>query len=60
MSLFLLSHCSFEGARGFYKGLQASIFRVVPATMITFLVYENVSYYLLKRSKEKKRLEKES
>ncbi|XP_058986760.1 mitochondrial folate transporter/carrier [Musca domestica] len=45
---------SFEGARGFYKGLQASLYRVVPATMITFVVYENVSYYLLQRSKEKK------
>ncbi|XP_075169261.1 solute carrier family 25 member 32 [Haematobia irritans] len=44
---------SFEGARGFYKGLQANLCRVVPATMITFLVYENVSHFLLKRSKEK-------
>ncbi|XP_026275625.1 mitochondrial folate transporter/carrier [Frankliniella occidentalis] len=37
----------FEGPRGFYKGLGASLSRVVPATMITFVVYENVSRYIL-------------
>nr|CAD7455042.1 unnamed protein product [Timema tahoe] len=36
-----------EGARGFYKGLSANLWRVTPATMITFVVYENVSYFLL-------------
>ncbi|XP_053966014.1 mitochondrial folate transporter/carrier [Anastrepha obliqua] len=41
----------FEGPRGFYKGMQASLTRVVPATMITFVMYENVSHYLLHRSK---------
>ncbi|KAI8038812.1 hypothetical protein M5D96_008720 [Drosophila gunungcola] len=41
----------FEGHRGFYKGLQASLVRVVPACMITFLVYENVSHFLLARRK---------
>lgn len=38
---------SFEGWRGFYKGLGTNILRVTPATMITFLVYENVSQFLL-------------
>ncbi|KAL1123647.1 hypothetical protein AAG570_002723 [Ranatra chinensis] len=32
----------FEGARGFYKGLCPNLCRVVPATMITFVTYENV------------------
>jgi solute carrier family 25 folate transporter 32 len=35
-----------EGWRGFYKGLGTSIVRVLPATWVTFLVYENVRYYL--------------
>ncbi|KAH8411057.1 hypothetical protein KR222_011281, partial [Zaprionus bogoriensis] len=39
----------YERMRGFYKGLglQANLIRVVPACMITFLVYENVSHYML-------------
>lgn len=32
----------YEGWRGFYKGLGTNLLRVTPATMITFLVYENV------------------
>merc|ERR1712059_108434 len=43
-----------EGFRGFYKGLTPNLLRVVPATMITFVVYENLSYYLLRRSSSKK------
>ncbi|XP_022187680.1 mitochondrial folate transporter/carrier [Nilaparvata lugens] len=39
----------FEGVEGFYKGLTPNLTRVVPATMITFTIYENVSRYLLKR-----------
>ena len=35
-----------EGWRGFYKGLGTNIVRVLPATWATFLVYENVRYYL--------------
>jgi solute carrier family 25 folate transporter 32 len=35
-----------EGARGFYKGLGPNILRVLPATWVTFLVYENVRFYL--------------
>uniref|UniRef100_A0A069DSI1 Solute carrier family 25 member 32 n=1 Tax=Panstrongylus megistus TaxID=65343 RepID=A0A069DSI1_9HEMI len=31
-----------EGIRGFYKGLSPNLTRVVPATMITFVTYENV------------------
>lgn len=31
-----------EGLRGFYKGLSAGCIRVLPATVITFTVYEAV------------------
>ncbi|KAG2733705.1 hypothetical protein G9P44_003230 [Scheffersomyces stipitis] len=31
-----------DGPRGFYKGLSANILRVVPATCVTFVVYETV------------------
>lgn len=37
----------YEGVRGFYKGLVPSLIRVIPATMITFVTYENVSHFLL-------------
>ncbi|XP_031846401.1 solute carrier family 25 member 32 [Nomia melanderi] len=36
----------FEGWRGFYKGLSANLTRVTPATVITFITYENVHRYL--------------
>lgn len=39
----------YEGWRGFYKGLGTNLLRVTPATMITFLTYENVSYFLLNK-----------
>jgi len=42
-----------EGPAGFYKGLSPNLLRVVPATMITFVVYENISHMLLNRSQEK-------
>jgi len=35
------------GPRGFYRGLVPNLLRVVPATGITFLVYESVTYALL-------------
>ena len=35
-----------EGARGFYRGMVPGVIRVLPATWVTFLVYENVKYYL--------------
>lgn len=35
-----------DGWRGFYRGLGTSVFRVLPATWVTFLVYENARYYL--------------
>jgi len=38
-----------EGVYGFYKGLKPNLIRVVPATAITFVVYEHVSSYLLGR-----------
>lgn len=38
----------FEGYRGFYKGLVPNILRVTPSTAITFVVYENVSKWLVK------------
>lgn len=38
----------YEGWKGFYKGLGTNLLRVTPATMITFLTYENITYYLLR------------
>ncbi|EEZ98536.1 solute carrier family 25 member 32 [Tribolium castaneum] len=38
----------YEGWRGFYKGLGTNLLRVTPATMITFVTYENVSHFLMK------------
>lgn len=35
-----------EGVAGFYRGLVPGIVRVMPATWVTFVVYENVKYYL--------------
>ncbi|XP_063055075.1 solute carrier family 25 member 32-like isoform X2 [Engraulis encrasicolus] len=36
-----------EGAVGFYKGIGPNLIRVTPACCITFVVYENVSRFLL-------------
>ncbi|KAG0710121.1 Mitochondrial folate transporter/carrier [Chionoecetes opilio] len=38
-----------NGILGFYKGLSPNLMRVVPATAITFLVYEKSSHFLLQR-----------
>lgn len=38
--------CRYENWRGFYKGLNVNLTRVTPATVITFVVYENTSHYL--------------
>lgn len=35
-----------EGLKGYYKGLVPSILRVLPATCITFIIYEKVSFIL--------------
>ncbi|SPO00618.1 probable FAD carrier protein FLX1 [Cephalotrichum gorgonifer] len=35
-----------EGLRGFYRGITTGVVRVMPATWVTFLVYENVKFYL--------------
>lgn len=35
-----------EGIAGFYKGMGPNLVRVVPSTCVTFLVYENVKFYL--------------
>lgn len=35
-----------EGVAGFYKGLGPNLFRVLPSTWMTFLVYENTKLYL--------------
>lgn len=43
----------YEGWKGFYKGMGTNLIRVIPATMITFIVYENVSYILLKNTSKK-------
>ncbi|RZF43407.1 hypothetical protein LSTR_LSTR001668 [Laodelphax striatellus] len=39
----------FEGFQGFYKGLTPNLTRILPATIIIFTTYENVSWYLLER-----------
>lgn len=36
----------YEGWRGFYKGLSVNLTRVTPATVITFVVYENIVHFL--------------
>lgn len=41
----------YEGWTGFYKGLRPNLTRVIPATCITFVVYEHMSHYLLQRNK---------
>lgn len=45
--LFLLRN---EGAAGFYKGIIPNIIRVTPACCITFVVYENMSAFLLRHN----------
>lgn len=35
-----------EGLAGFYKGLGPNLFRVLPSTWVTFLVYENIKVCL--------------
>lgn len=35
-----------DGWKGFYRGLGPNIVKVLPSTWATFLVYENVKYYL--------------
>ncbi|KAF6070622.1 Mitochondrial carrier family protein [Candida albicans] len=35
------------GLKGFYKGIGANILRVLPATCVTFVAYENVKRYLM-------------
>ncbi|KAI0427426.1 mitochondrial folate carrier protein [Xylaria sp. FL1042] len=37
-----------EGLRGFYRGIIPGVVRVMPATWVTFLVYENAKFYLPK------------
>ncbi|XP_012054746.1 PREDICTED: mitochondrial folate transporter/carrier [Atta cephalotes] len=39
----------YENWRGFYKGLSVNLARVTPATVITFVVYENMLHYLQSR-----------
>lgn len=37
-----------EGPKGFYRGIVPGVLRVMPATWVTFLVYENVKFHLPK------------
>ncbi|CAL1262629.1 unnamed protein product [Larinioides sclopetarius] len=39
----------YEGIKGYYKGIVPNMLRVVPATAITFVVYEKTSHFLLNR-----------
>ncbi|RLV91194.1 Mitochondrial FAD carrier protein FLX1 [Spathaspora sp. JA1] len=41
-----------DGIWGFYRGLSATLFRVVPATCITFVVYESVKANLVNNNSE--------
>lgn len=41
-----------DGWKGFYRGLGTNIVRVLPATWVTFLVYENARYFLSKWDRE--------
>ncbi|CAI9606071.1 unnamed protein product [Staurois parvus] len=41
-----------EGIQGFYKGMVPNVIRVTPACCITFVVYENVSHFLLNLRKD--------
>ncbi|XP_072459427.1 solute carrier family 25 member 32 [Notamacropus eugenii] len=45
-----------EGIIGFYKGIVPNLIRVTPACCITFLVYENVSHFLLALKGEEKQV----
>ena len=47
-SLFSFYNNRHEGIGAFYKGMLPTLLRITPATAITFVVYENVSHYLLK------------
>ena len=38
-----------EGIRGFYKGVKAASIREIPATCVTFLVYESIKKFYLAR-----------
>lgn len=41
-----------EGIAGFYKGLGPNLFRVLPSTWVTFLVYENTKVYLFRLAQD--------
>ncbi|XP_046498114.1 mitochondrial folate transporter/carrier isoform X2 [Equus quagga] len=43
-----------EGIGGFYKGIAPNLIRVTPACCITFVVYENVSHFLVDLREKKK------
>ena len=47
-----------EGLSGFYKGIKPNLIRVIPACGLTFVIYEEVSHYLLERAKQKEQNEK--
>ncbi|KAK8751744.1 hypothetical protein OTU49_010094 [Cherax quadricarinatus] len=60
-----LRHCIREtwrqhGALGYYKGLSPNLLRVVPATALTFVVYEKTSHFLFKFRKQDKVKEENS
>lgn len=42
-----------EGVRAFYKGMTANLVRILPATCVTFVVYENVSWALKRAARAK-------
>lgn len=42
-----------EGIRGFYKGMAPNLVRILPATCVTFVVYENVSWALQRAARKR-------
>ncbi|PWN26676.1 mitochondrial carrier [Jaminaea rosea] len=46
-----------EGLSAFYKGMSANLVRILPATCVTFVVYENVSWTLKRAADSRRRAE---
>lgn len=49
-----------NGLLGYYRGLSPNLMRVVPATALTFVVYEKTSHFLLQFRKSEETDEEDS
>lgn len=54
LSISFFGFCRYENWHGFYKGLGTNLLRVTPATVITFVIYEHISDYLLNQRPKSK------